>query len=200
MSTAVAIFCFDVLGVTSILTAGMEERLFSFFMHRCCSYGLVQFLNYIVYGIYCFFGVMYFFQGPVMGLADVMVLETDENFASIRLCGAVGYALSVFAGGKIGGLLGLDKIFFVYAVTFVIGGFIVMTIKLQKVPLHKIEETAKAREKIKFSELLKEKKKQSLLIICGIFMFGTNVANNTYFSFLFRDGGGTVAGVGTAFC
>lgn len=28
---------------------------------------------------------------------------------------------------------------------------------------------------------------------------GTNVANNTYFSFLFRDGGGTVAGVGTIF-
>ena len=197
VSTAVAIFASTFWG--DKYSNCRDGRKVIFFL--CIAAAVMALFNSLITSFTVFtvfFGVMYFFQGPVMGLADAMVLETDENFASIRLCGAVGYALSVFAGGKIGGLLGLDKIFFVYAVTFVIGGFIVMTIKLQKVPLHKIEETAKAREKIKFSELLKEKKAVAL-IICGIFMFGTNVANNTYFSFLFRDGGGTVAGVGTAF-
>lgn len=34
------------------------------------------------------------------------------------------------------------------------------------------------------------------LILCTFFFGGTNVANNTYFSFLYTDGGGTLAGVG----
>ncbi len=197
VSTGVAIFASTFWG--DKYTNCRDGRKVLFFL--CIAAAAMALLNSFitVFAIFTItYGVMYFFQGPVMGLADAMVLESDENFASVRLCGAVGYALSVFAGGKIGGLLGLDKIFIVYAVTFVIGGLIVMTIRLQNAHPHEIEKTSDTEDKIKFSELFKEKKAIAL-IICGIFMFGTNVANNTYFSFLFRDGGGTVAGVGTAF-
>lgn len=197
VSTAVAIFASTFWG--DKYSNCRDGRKVLFFL--CIAAAIMALFNSFITVFTVFtitYGIMYFFQGPVMGLADAMVLESDENFASIRLCGAVGYALSVFAGGKIGGMLGLDKIFFVYAVTFVIGGLIVMTIKLRNVHTYEVEKNANTAEKIKFSELLKEKKAIAL-IICGIFMFGTNVANNTYFSFLFRDGGGTVAGVGTVF-
>lgn len=197
VSTAVAIFASTFWG--DKYSNCRDGRKVLFFL--CIAAAIMALFNSFITVFTVFtmtYGIMYFFQGPVMGLADAMVLESDENFASIRLCGAVGYALSVFAGGKIGGMLGLDKIFFVYAATFVIGGLIVMTIKLRNVHTYEVEKNANTVEKIKFSELLKEKKAIAL-IICGIFMFGTNVANNTYFSFLFRDGGGTVAGVGTVF-
>ena len=47
--------------------------------------------------------------------------------------------------------------------------------------------TACNGERIRYKELLKEKRALQL-ILCGIFVMGTNVANNTYFSFLFTEG------------
>lgn len=151
------------------------------------------------------YGVMYFFHGPVNGLSDAMVLENNrEDFAQIRLCGAVGYAAAVFVGGRVGGWLGLRNIFYIYAAAFLTAAAIILTIG-QRVSAGDPQtskaaavDTAKHREKIRYSELLRDKKTIQL-ILCGIFVMGTNVANNTYFSFLFRDGGGTVAGVGTIF-
>lgn len=143
------------------------------------------------------YGIMYFFMGPIHGLCDAMVLEYNEDFAGIRLCGAVGYAAAVFCGGKIGQAIGLGNIFYIYAVTFVLFAVILMTI--QPSGSHRSGAGAAGKtEKIRYTELLKNRKVIELIIV-GIFAFGTNVANNTYFSFLYRDGGGTVAGVGTAF-
>lgn len=143
------------------------------------------------------YGVQYFFQGPVMGVADALVLEKDnENFSAIRLCGAVGYAAAVFAGGRIGEDMGLVSIFYIYAAFFVLAGLLIMTTG-KRGPVAAAGSREK-RERIGYGQLLHDKKAVQL-IICGIFVMGTNVANNTYFSFLFRDGGGTVAGVGTAF-
>lgn len=143
------------------------------------------------------YSVMYFFQGPVMSLTDAMVLEDNEKFSSIRLWGSIGYALAVFMAGKVGEAAGLNNIFVMYAVAFVIGGFMAMSLNKRKpyVPEDKVDTKV---EKVKFSQLFKERKAIEL-IICGIFIFGTNVANNTYFGFLFKDGGGTVAGIGLAF-
>lgn len=152
------------------------------------------------------YGVMYFFHGPVNGLTDAMVLERNqEDFAQIRLCGALGYAAAVFAGGRIGGWLGLENIFYIYAGAFLAAAVIVMTIG-QRVSagVSQTSEGAagtsreKQKEKVRYSELLRDRKTIEL-ILCGIFVMGTNIANNTYFSFLFRDGGGSVAGVGTIF-
>lgn len=149
------------------------------------------------------YGIQYFFQGPVMGVSDALVLERDnENFSSIRLCGAVGYAIAVFAGGRIGEYMGLVNIFYVYVILYVLAAITVMsTEKGVDSGGHKKEMgkmSASRTEKLRYRELLSQKKALQL-ILCGIFVMGTNVANNTYFSFLFKDGGGTVAGVGMAF-
>lgn len=152
------------------------------------------------------YGVMYFFHGPVNGLTDAMVLEKNhEDFAQIRLCGALGYAAAVFVGGRVGGRLGLGNIFYIYAGAFLAAAVIIaslhqrVSVEGSQTPEASAGKTAKAKkEKIRYTELLRDKKTIEL-ILCGIFVMGTNVANNTYFSFLFRDGGGTVAGVGTIF-
>ncbi|MDD4376966.1 MAG: MFS transporter [Eubacteriales bacterium] len=143
------------------------------------------------------YGIMYFFQGPIMGLSDAMVLEDKQNFSSIRLWGAIGYAAAVFIAGRIGQSIGLDKIFIMYLATYLVGGGFAMSIKhLNKNDT--ISEQDPKIDRIGFKHLLKEKKTLQL-ILCGIFIFGTNVANNTYYGFLFRDGGGTVAGIGLVF-
>ena len=38
-----------------------------------------------------------------------------------------------------------------------------------------------------------------LIVLCAFFINGTDNANNTYFNFLYLDGGGTLTGVGIAF-
>ncbi|MEG0662433.1 MAG: MFS transporter, partial [Anaerovoracaceae bacterium] len=63
------------------------------------------------------------------------------------------------------------------------------------------QEKAAAREekeKKSYRHLFANKRYLQLLL-CAFFFCGTNVANNTYFSFLYVEGGGTVAGVGLAF-
>lgn len=185
----------------------------------CISAAVMGFVNSAVTGFLIFlltYSVQYFFQGPVMGVSDALVLEQDqENFSSIRLCGAAGYAAAVFAGGRIGDAVGLESIFYIYACVFVLAGCTVITSarprrssadQSEEESLEYIKkETSSNRGaekaengKVRYSELLKDRKAIQL-IICGIFVMGTNVANNTYFGFLFREGGGTVAGVGTAF-
>lgn len=154
------------------------------------------------------FGIMYFFHGPVNGLNDAMVLESGQSdFARIRLCGAVGYAAAVFIGGRAGGWVGLQSIFYIYAGAFLISAAILFTLdqrvsggglQTSEAAAGKTVRKRKTKDRIRYTELLQDKKAVQL-IICGIFVMGTNVANNTYFSFLFRDGGGTVAGVGTVF-
>ena len=53
-------------------------------------------------------------------------------------------------------------------------------------------------ERTKYIHLIKNKKYLAI-IISAFFLMGTNVANNTYFSFLYIEGGGNLGGVGTAF-
>ncbi len=144
-------------------------------------------------------GAMYFFHGPVNGLNDAMVLEGgQEDFARIRLCGAVGYAAAVFIGGRAGSWAGLQSIFYIYAGAFLAAAVILLSLD-QRVSAGGFRTSeAAVRRTVSYTELLKDKKALQL-IVCGIFVMGTNVANNTYFSFLFCDGGGTVAGVGTIF-
>ncbi|MCI5689075.1 MAG: MFS transporter [Emergencia sp.] len=167
----------------------------------CILAGMMSLVNSIA-GVFILFlfsyGIQYFFQGPVMGMSDALVLESEqENFSSIRLCGAVGYAAAVFIGGKIGGVLGLKTIFYMNAVCFSLAALTVLTVKASAVEKSG-HGKRKPSERVRYSALLSEKRALQL-IVCGIFVMGSNVANNTYFGFLFTEGGGTVSGVGTAF-
>jgi PPP family 3-phenylpropionic acid transporter len=141
---------------------------------------------------------MFFFQGPINGASDSMVIENGVEFASVRLWGAIGYALAVFAGGRIGDNFGLGNIFYIYAAAYLIGAVLVTRVSAKPHEAEKNEDIHTKNEKIGYRDLLADRKAVRL-ILCGVLICGSNVANNTYFSFLYLDGGGTMSGVGTAF-
>ena len=137
------------------------------------------------------YGMLYFFQGPLHGLADAFVISKSNNFSAIRALGAAGYAVAVFVAGEYAEIHGLKGIFYMYAVAFVItAGFILME---SEPPFYKDEE-----KKVSIGEVFRNKKFVKLLI-CSFFLMGTNITNSTYFGYLFREQGGDVAGIGLAF-
>lgn len=145
---------------------------------------------FMVYAlVYC---CMYFFQSPLHGLCDSLVLTKGGNFPVARAFGAVGYAFCVFTAGKIAAVHGMGVIFYVYAAAF--GVSILLLLREKEPPYTKTEK----EENVHLSALLQNRTFVKL-VICGFFVMGTSVANNTYFSFLFREGGGDVSGIGLAF-
>lgn len=153
------------------------------------------------------YSLIYFFQGAIMGLLDAMALEQDFVFSKVRLFGAVGYAVSVFIGGRLSESLGLEIIFPIYSISFVLAGILLFRVGTPKSKHPKLpdnieedrsESSKKNKSDISYGKLMKETDIVKLILV-GIFIFGSNVANNTYFGFLYRDGGGSVAGVGIAF-
>lgn len=140
------------------------------------------------------YSAMYFFQGPMMGLVDSRTIDRTKNFSVIRAYGAAGYAIAVFIAGQIGERIGLEKIFYLYALGYLLAFALVITEDDSKY-IRKVKEV---KEKIRVKEVLQNKKLVKLLI-CAFFIQATNVPNATYFTFLFQDGGGSVAGVGLAF-
>lgn len=152
-------------------------------------------------GFYAFaivYFLMYFFASCVTGLCDSMVLELDLDYGSIRLWGAIGFGAVILLGGTIGDVLGLNSIFYIYAIAFLISTLVLFTIKNPKLGLRETDKTSEPKEKVGYLQLLGDKKAVQL-IICALFIYGTDMANNTYFSFLYRDGGGTLTGFGTIF-
>lgn len=158
-------------------------------------------------GYYLFavlYGLLFFFASCVTGLCDAMVLELNLEYGNIRLWGAVGFGLVVLLGGKIGELLGLRSIFYIYAAAFVISVLILATIRNSKTPVLNRTGAATSEKNISESKrfgygLLLTEHRAIQLIICALFIYGTDMANNTYFSFLYRNGGGTLSGFGIVF-
>ena len=197
VSTAVAIFASTFWGEK--YANSKDGRKVIIFL--CVAAGLVGLLNSFVTVFAVFvltYGLMFFFQGPINGASDSMVIENGVEFASVRLWGAIGYALAVFFGGRIGEHFGLDKIFYIYAAAYFIGAVMVTSVAAKPHGAEFKSGTGGEKDKVGYLDLLADRKAVQL-IFCGIFICGSNVANNTYFSFLYLDGGGTMSGVGTAF-
>lgn len=155
-------------------------------------------LNVHTFVLFAFlYSCMYFFHGPVMGLCDAMVIEEKAPFSSIRLWGSVGYAFAVFVGGKVGESYGLHNIFILYAITFVIASIIALSIREMEHHQSNLS-AASGNTEGKYLRLMRETKYIKMLF-AGFFIIGANVANNTYFGFLYRDGGGSIAGIGLVF-
>ena len=172
------------------------------------------------------YGAMYFFQAPIMSLVDAFtVLGTSKgSFGSKRAWGAVGFAAGVVLSGQLVAVLDNRVIFLLYILFYGLAALSMMLIARKgnregsmPLPAERTDTAEKANtaeridtaerkdttEKTDASEpnrfgyrdLLKSKTVVKLLI-CMFFFGGTNVANNTFFSFLYIEGGGTVAGVG----
>ena len=145
--------------------------------------------GFILYAaVYC---CMYFFQSPFHGLCDSFVLDQQGSFPIIRAFGAVGYATCVFVTGKIANQHGMGIIFYIYAAAFAVA--VLLLLREKEPPQYKEQG-----EKIRLTELLQNRTFVKL-VICSFFVMGTNVANNTYFGYLYREGGGDIGGIGLAF-
>ena len=154
-----------------------------------------------------FFALIYFMQPPSISLIDSLTVLSSEQtagkaFGSKRAWGAVGFAVGVFIGGRIAAAAGVGSIFYIYILCFLITAAVLVLISRDAGDAKagqgaKAVETDTDAETLKgtYRKLLSDKRVVQLLI-CMFFMGGTNVANNTYFSFLYIEGGGTLAGVG----
>ncbi|MEA4923423.1 MAG: MFS transporter [Eubacteriaceae bacterium] len=141
------------------------------------------------------FAVMYFFQAPVMSLSDALAMSDGQPFGFVRMFGAAGFAAGVFIAARISDAAGLEWIFPMYCISYVIAAAVIFSISRTR---QKPKAADKAKKNGGYIRLLADKK-YIKLVICAFFMCGTNVANNTYFGFLYIEGGGALAGVGIAF-
>jgi PPP family 3-phenylpropionic acid transporter len=151
-----------------------------------------------------------FFQVPVIPLTDAMTLQNRIPFGAVRKWGAIGFAVGVFFAGQAAEATSLSIIFplcaFGYAVACILmirlrnGGQLVTA--AEPAELFKLSESTDPSETVKhrgsYLVLLKNKRLMALLF-AAFFICGTNVANNTYFGFLYKDSGGSIAGIGVAF-
>lgn len=164
-----------------------------------CAAGIALFITqmtgYIPF-LLCF-AAMYFFQAPIMPLTDAMTLDAGHSFGRVRMWGAVGFALGVFLSAHAAEKVGLWVVFPAYAFCYVVAAFIIFSI-YKSYPKDDFVLKTEKKEKKRYRDLWGNRKLWAL-IASAFFLCGTNVANNTYFSFLYIEGGGTLAGVGLAF-
>ena len=149
-----------------------------------------------------------FFQTPIMPLTDAMTLENRVPFGAVRKWGAIGFAVGVFVAGQIADATNLVIIFPLCAFGYTMA-WIIMA-RLRRLRKSEISQTTDAGCGELASEAVKKKhygdygillrnKKLMALLCAAFFICGTNVANNTYFGFLYKDVGGSIAGIGLAF-
>ena len=191
--TAVAIFASAFWG----REYNKSDKKHEILMLLCVMAAFVCFLLINVREYYLFlliFGLMYFFQAPIMSLTDAFTVTSEQGFGGLRAWGAVGFALGIFMAGQVAELLGIGIIFLFYIVSFALAALMIWTIRRTR--RNEKQERAEKRESVSGYRQILQDKWIRRLIICTFFMGGTNVANNTYFSFLYIEGGGTVAGVG----
>lgn len=135
------------------------------------------------------------FQSAIIPISDSLTMRTVTqkgwNYGNFRLWGAVGFALATFVMGLISDHFGLAVIFYMFALMMLLG-----SVFAWRMP----------EEKISFAIDLRTGLRQLLclppfvfFLLATFLIFGPIQANNVYFSLLFQDLGGTVAGVGIGF-
>lgn len=193
--TAVAIFASTFWG--RIYNRSMKKH--EILMSLCVMAAILCLMLSYVKEYYLFivgFGAMYFFQAPIMSLTDAFTVESVHRFGTLRAWGAVGFSLGIFLAGIAADSLNISVIFWFYIISYILAAIMICSIRQNNRALCKPSVKDK-NNIIGYKAILKDKQIRRL-ILCAFFMGGTNVANNTYFSFLYLEGGGTVAGLGFA--
>ena len=173
--------------------------------------GLRSFIPFLL-----MFILLYVFQSPSASLMDALTIDAGEDFGMIRTFGALGFAVSCFGAAFLADRMGTFVIFPIYAGCFMTGAAIVLLIRRSRggdrvaaggsreeagdrgdAPA-KEEPVSGGRGWQMYRQLLGNRA-YVLIVLCAFFINGTDNANNTYFNFLYLDGGGTLTGVGIAF-
>lgn len=154
--------------------------------------------------IVALYSAFLFFQQPINALSDAMVMEDGERFNTIRMWGAIAYAVTVFLAGKLADTAGLVVIFNIALVAFVAAAISLWFIHRDPSRSERAGEggSAEGPKPVRRSKniegykaLLKDPTYRRILAV-AFFVGGTNIANNTYFGFLYREAGGDLTGLG----
>lgn len=140
-------------------------------------------------------GLMSFFQASLVPLADNLTMQVAErrrwHYGSVRLWGAVGFALSIGLGGWLTELTTDKVIFFLF-----IGAMLLTALCSLGMP----RDSSRRRTRIGKGLLALLKKPAFLtFLLVNMLVFGSMNAHNIYFGLYYKEMGGTVAGVGLAF-
>ena len=138
-----------------------------------------------------------FFQTAIMPLSDAMTLENCAPFGAVRKWGAIGFAIGVFVAGQIAEATSLVIIFPLCALGYTAALVIIARLRAGG-GLNRPSAFAHKEERHGDYRVLMKNKKLMALLCSAFFICGTNVAHNTYFGFLYKDVGGSIAGIGLA--
>ena len=159
--------------------------------------GLVG-LFYLFGGYYWFLFVatlLALFQSPIIPISDSLTMRTVTkngwNYGDFRLWGAVGFALATFVMGLFSDHLGLAVIFYMFALTMLLGSIFAWRMPEEKISLA-IDLRTGLRKLLSLPSFV-------FFLVATFLIYGPIQANNVFFSLLFQDLGGTVAGVGIGF-
>jgi len=166
-------------------------------------------------GFLLLFVLLYFFQAPSSSLMDSLTIDEGLKFGHIRTFGAMGFAVACFGAAFLADTWGAGMIFPIYAGGFLAAMCTVLLIRHRsrsgagpKGHAADSKECSAGSEEYVASDpmtaralarRLLSNRLYVLLLACAFFINGPDFANNTYFNFLYLEGGGTVAGVGIAF-
>lgn len=136
-----------------------------------------------------------FFQSAIVPVSDSIsmsyVQRTNTAYGSLRLWGAIGFAVSVLVVGKLSETFQLTVIF--YAFTFVLLAGAIVAARLPR-----DNESLKVSLKDGFRELGKLPS-YLLFLVVTFLVLGPILANNIYFGLFIDEIGGGLAGIGIAF-
>lgn len=144
--------------------------------------------TYIIAAVYL---VFMFFNSGIGSISDSSVLASGIPFGKIRLWGSIGYAVGVQVAGLISEKAGIKSILLIYIIFMIFTVLVMNSIKFNRVEVNKIN----------FHDLkaLFHNKKY-ILAALGCFLVGGSVTgNNNYFGLLYKELGGSIAGIGLAF-
>lgn len=160
--------------------------------------------------------VFTFFQTSLNPLVDAMTLENKIPFGSVRKYGSIGFAAGVFFAAQLAQATNLVIIFPLCAMSYIVACILIAYLRRtnrkedhdfyrssavsKPADAHRcIKEQSEEHKKQhgNYVILIRNKKLMALLVAI-FFICGPTIAHNTYFGFLYRDSGGSIAGVGIA--
>ncbi|KZZ85727.1 MFS transporter [Bacillus sp. SJS] len=135
------------------------------------------------------------FQAAIIPLSDSIsinyVQKTKMDYGSIRLWGAIGFAVSVLAVGKLAETTSLSVIFYTFTLVMGLGMVFAWQLPRESKPI-------KVSFKKGMSDLVKAPS-YFIFLAVAFLVLGPILANNFYFGIFVDDLGGGLAGIGLAF-
>ncbi|PWK05958.1 PPP family 3-phenylpropionic acid transporter [Tumebacillus permanentifrigoris] len=141
------------------------------------------------------FAAMSTFHSSTIPIIDSISLRTVQqhggDYGSLRLWGAIGFAVASMFAGRMADVTGLQAIFYIYAAAMFV--CVLLTRSLPQ------ESTRMEFQLLKGLGQLVRLPRFMVFLFGTFLIFGTIQANNSYYSIFFTAIGGNVAGVGLSF-